>query len=234
MQLFSTATAPYTTSQFRKSQLETSSIFEKSSLCTLWFTLTCLKAKSKSIVLCLLQDILLLCWAFKQEERPSFSKLVDLLEKLPKRNRRLSHPGHFWKSAEYVKWVRDTKQQTISNYQKKKKKKKNNKKTTTAAITLHKKPTSLKNALNPKASPVMKTARAVCNFMECWHVCVQISWLSSFSKQLGFLWVDFDHTGYFFLYPFCLLLLTWSLHNIWFISWMYLACNRQPITSSWT
>lgn len=58
------------------------------------------------------QDILLLCWAFKPEERPSFSKLVDLLEKLPKRNRRLSHPGHFWKSAEYVKWVRDT--ETIS------------------------------------------------------------------------------------------------------------------------
>ncbi|XP_061786898.1 kinase suppressor of Ras 2-like isoform X2 [Nerophis lumbriciformis] len=45
-------------------------------------------------------DILLLCWAFQQEERPTFSKLVDLLEKLPKRNRRLSHPGHFWKSAE--------------------------------------------------------------------------------------------------------------------------------------
>ncbi|AWP07568.1 putative kinase suppressor of Ras 2-like, partial [Scophthalmus maximus] len=50
-----------------------------------------------------ISDILLLCWAFKQDERPSFSKLVDLLEKLPKRNRRLSHPGHFWKSAEYVK-----------------------------------------------------------------------------------------------------------------------------------
>uniref|UniRef100_A0A1A8PHN1 non-specific serine/threonine protein kinase n=1 Tax=Nothobranchius rachovii TaxID=451742 RepID=A0A1A8PHN1_9TELE len=48
-------------------------------------------------------DILLMCWAYKQEERPTFSKLVDLLEKLPKRNRRLSHPGHFWKSAEYVK-----------------------------------------------------------------------------------------------------------------------------------
>ncbi|XP_077456089.1 kinase suppressor of Ras 2 isoform X1 [Stigmatopora argus] len=48
-------------------------------------------------------DILLLCWAFEQDERPSFSKLVELLEKLPKRNRRLSHPGHFWKSAEYVK-----------------------------------------------------------------------------------------------------------------------------------
>ncbi|KAG7260686.1 hypothetical protein CRUP_021500, partial [Coryphaenoides rupestris] len=48
-----------------------------------------------------ISDILLLCWAHQQEERPSFSKLVDLLEKLPKRNRRLSHPGHFWKSAEY-------------------------------------------------------------------------------------------------------------------------------------
>uniref|UniRef100_A0A673Y5U2 non-specific serine/threonine protein kinase n=1 Tax=Salmo trutta TaxID=8032 RepID=A0A673Y5U2_SALTR len=50
-----------------------------------------------------ISDILLFCWAFEQDERPSFSKLVDLLEKLPKRNRRLSHPGHFWKSAEYVK-----------------------------------------------------------------------------------------------------------------------------------
>ncbi|KAJ3603742.1 hypothetical protein NHX12_028483 [Muraenolepis orangiensis] len=49
-----------------------------------------------------ISDILLLCWACQQDERPSFSKLVDLLEKLPKRNRRLSHPGHFWKSAEYV------------------------------------------------------------------------------------------------------------------------------------
>ncbi|KAG7480920.1 hypothetical protein MATL_G00061320 [Megalops atlanticus] len=47
-----------------------------------------------------ISDILLFCWAFEQEERPSFSKLVELLEKLPKRNRRLSHPGHFWKSAE--------------------------------------------------------------------------------------------------------------------------------------
>ncbi|XP_062890299.1 kinase suppressor of Ras 2 isoform X2 [Mobula hypostoma] len=47
-------------------------------------------------------DILLFCWAYEQEERPSFSKIVELLEKLPKRNRRLSHPGHFWKSAEYV------------------------------------------------------------------------------------------------------------------------------------
>ncbi|XP_062399824.1 LOW QUALITY PROTEIN: kinase suppressor of Ras 2 [Sardina pilchardus] len=50
-----------------------------------------------------ISDILMFCWASEQEERPSFSKLVELLEKLPKRNRRLSHPGHFWKSAEYVK-----------------------------------------------------------------------------------------------------------------------------------
>lgn len=47
-----------------------------------------------------LQDILLFCWAYEQEERPTFTKLMDMLEKLPKRNRRLSHPGHFWKSAE--------------------------------------------------------------------------------------------------------------------------------------
>ncbi|XP_060740227.1 kinase suppressor of Ras 2 isoform X1 [Tachysurus vachellii] len=50
-----------------------------------------------------ISDILLFCWAHESEERPSFSKLMELLEKLPKRNRRLSHPGHFWKSAEYVK-----------------------------------------------------------------------------------------------------------------------------------
>ena len=62
-----------------------------------------LKAFDRPVCLCPSQDIVLLCWASQQEERPSFSKLVDLLEKLPKRNRRLSHPGHFWKSAEYVK-----------------------------------------------------------------------------------------------------------------------------------
>ncbi|XP_078523245.1 kinase suppressor of Ras 2 isoform X1 [Lissotriton helveticus] len=47
-----------------------------------------------------ISDILLFCWAFDQEERPTFTKLMEMLEKLPKRNRRLSHPGHFWKSAE--------------------------------------------------------------------------------------------------------------------------------------
>ncbi|GAB1296538.1 Kinase suppressor of Ras 1 [Apodemus speciosus] len=45
-------------------------------------------------------EILSACWAFDLQERPSFSLLVDMLERLPKLNRRLSHPGHFWKSAE--------------------------------------------------------------------------------------------------------------------------------------
>ncbi|XP_058269497.1 kinase suppressor of Ras 1 isoform X1 [Hemibagrus wyckioides] len=47
-------------------------------------------------------EILCACWSFKHEERPRFFQLADLLEKLPKLNRRLSHPGHFWKSTEYV------------------------------------------------------------------------------------------------------------------------------------
>ncbi|XP_036418456.1 kinase suppressor of Ras 1 isoform X3 [Colossoma macropomum] len=45
-------------------------------------------------------DILSACWSFDLEERPTFSQLADQLEKLPKLNRRLSHPGHFWKSAD--------------------------------------------------------------------------------------------------------------------------------------
>ncbi|XP_068124589.1 kinase suppressor of Ras 1 isoform X2 [Hyperolius riggenbachi] len=45
-------------------------------------------------------EILAACWAFDVSERPSFTLLVDMLEKLPKLNRRLSHPGHFWKSAD--------------------------------------------------------------------------------------------------------------------------------------
>lgn len=47
-------------------------------------------------------EILSACWCFKAEDRPTFTQLSDLLEKLPKLNRRLSHPGHFWKSEEYV------------------------------------------------------------------------------------------------------------------------------------
>ncbi|XP_059829471.1 kinase suppressor of Ras 1 isoform X2 [Hypanus sabinus] len=45
-------------------------------------------------------EILSACWSHSQSERPTFSQLMDMLEKLPKLNRRLSHPGHFWKSAE--------------------------------------------------------------------------------------------------------------------------------------
>ncbi|XP_062393330.1 kinase suppressor of Ras 1 isoform X2 [Sardina pilchardus] len=45
-------------------------------------------------------EILCTCWAYDLRERPTFAQLADMLEKLPKLNRRLSHPGHFWKSAE--------------------------------------------------------------------------------------------------------------------------------------
>ncbi|NXJ68169.1 KSR1 Kinase, partial [Rostratula benghalensis] len=45
-------------------------------------------------------EILSACWSFELSERPSFTVLMEMLEKLPKLNRRLSHPGHFWKSAE--------------------------------------------------------------------------------------------------------------------------------------
>uniref|UniRef100_A0A4W6FBB2 non-specific serine/threonine protein kinase n=1 Tax=Lates calcarifer TaxID=8187 RepID=A0A4W6FBB2_LATCA len=45
-------------------------------------------------------EILSACWAYDLRDRPTFTQLADMLEKLPKLNRRLSHPGHFWKSAE--------------------------------------------------------------------------------------------------------------------------------------
>ncbi|XP_056612327.1 kinase suppressor of Ras 1 isoform X2 [Triplophysa dalaica] len=47
-------------------------------------------------------EILSACWSYALEDRPTFTQLSDLLERLPKLNRRLSHPGHFWKSEEYV------------------------------------------------------------------------------------------------------------------------------------
>lgn len=112
----------------------------------------------------ILQDILLLCWAYKPEERPSFSKLMDLLEKLPKRNRRLSHPGHFWKSAEYVKWAHIKQQNNLLRQNKQNKQ--------TNGIIRHRKPHFLKNALNSNASPVMKTACAVC---PSWNVGMCVS-----------------------------------------------------------
>ncbi|XP_072312461.1 kinase suppressor of Ras 1-like isoform X2 [Eucyclogobius newberryi] len=45
-------------------------------------------------------DILSSCWSFHSSHRPSFSHLSDALEKLPKLNRRLSHPGHFRKTQD--------------------------------------------------------------------------------------------------------------------------------------
>ncbi|XP_073685494.1 kinase suppressor of Ras 1 [Garra rufa] len=45
-------------------------------------------------------EILSACWSYDARNRPTFTQLADMLEKLPKLNRRLSHPGHFWKSAE--------------------------------------------------------------------------------------------------------------------------------------
>ncbi|XP_023700646.1 kinase suppressor of Ras 1-like isoform X1 [Paramormyrops kingsleyae] len=47
-------------------------------------------------------EILSACWSYELRERPSFLQLADMLERLPKLSRRLSHPGHFWKSAECV------------------------------------------------------------------------------------------------------------------------------------
>ncbi|XP_060929260.1 kinase suppressor of Ras 1-like [Limanda limanda] len=46
-------------------------------------------------------EILSACWSPEAEDRPTFTLLTDMLEKLPKLNRRLSHPGHFWKTNEY-------------------------------------------------------------------------------------------------------------------------------------
>ncbi|XP_051971446.1 kinase suppressor of Ras 1-like [Xyrauchen texanus] len=45
-------------------------------------------------------EILSASWSYDAHNRPTFTQLADMLEKLPKLNRRLSHPGHFWKSAE--------------------------------------------------------------------------------------------------------------------------------------
>ncbi|XP_029301595.1 kinase suppressor of Ras 1-like isoform X2 [Cottoperca gobio] len=45
-------------------------------------------------------EILSACWSPEADNRPTFTQLADMLEKLPKLNRRLSHPGHFWKTPE--------------------------------------------------------------------------------------------------------------------------------------
>ncbi|CAJ1065921.1 kinase suppressor of Ras 1-like isoform X2 [Xyrichtys novacula] len=45
-------------------------------------------------------EILSACWCSEADGRPTFTQLSDMLEKLPKLNRRLSHPGHFGKTTE--------------------------------------------------------------------------------------------------------------------------------------
>lgn len=40
-------------------------------------------------------------WAFNLEKRPGFPLLMEMLEKLPKLNQSLSHPGHTWKLAKW-------------------------------------------------------------------------------------------------------------------------------------
>ncbi|XP_047450990.1 kinase suppressor of Ras 1-like isoform X2 [Mugil cephalus] len=47
-------------------------------------------------------EILSSCWSSGADDRPTFTQLAGQLERLPKLNRRLSHPGHFWKTTEYV------------------------------------------------------------------------------------------------------------------------------------
>ncbi|CAN9511174.1 unnamed protein product [Ophioblennius macclurei] len=43
-------------------------------------------------------EILSTCWSSGADDRPTFTQLADMLERLPKLNRRLSHPGHFCKT----------------------------------------------------------------------------------------------------------------------------------------
>lgn len=52
----------------------------------------------------LFQDILMLCWQFREEKRPDFPRLSDILGKLPKKKleRSPSHPVHLSRSAESV------------------------------------------------------------------------------------------------------------------------------------
>ncbi|XP_070761626.1 kinase suppressor of Ras 1-like isoform X2 [Enoplosus armatus] len=47
-------------------------------------------------------EILSACWSSEADNRPTFTQLAGMLERLPKLNRRLSHPGHFWKTTEYI------------------------------------------------------------------------------------------------------------------------------------
>uniref|UniRef100_A0A3Q4MF19 Protein kinase domain-containing protein n=1 Tax=Neolamprologus brichardi TaxID=32507 RepID=A0A3Q4MF19_NEOBR len=44
-------------------------------------------------------EILSACWSLTADDRPPFTQLAGMLDRLPKLNRRLSHPGH-WKTTE--------------------------------------------------------------------------------------------------------------------------------------
>ncbi|EFA08276.1 kinase suppressor of Ras 2 isoform X1 [Tribolium castaneum] len=50
------------------------------------------------------KDILMLCWSYREEDRPDFIRLVNILDKLPKKRlaRSPSHPIHLSRSAESV------------------------------------------------------------------------------------------------------------------------------------
>lgn len=50
------------------------------------------------------QDILMLCWSYRPNERPDFIRLLNILDKLPKKRlaRSPSHPIHLSRSAESV------------------------------------------------------------------------------------------------------------------------------------
>uniref|UniRef100_A0A3Q3BL61 Kinase suppressor of ras 1b n=1 Tax=Haplochromis burtoni TaxID=8153 RepID=A0A3Q3BL61_HAPBU len=45
-------------------------------------------------------EILSACWSLTADDRPPFTQLAGMLDRLPKLNRRLSHPGH-WKTTEH-------------------------------------------------------------------------------------------------------------------------------------
>uniref|UniRef100_A0A3P9ASK4 Kinase suppressor of ras 1 n=1 Tax=Maylandia zebra TaxID=106582 RepID=A0A3P9ASK4_9CICH len=46
-------------------------------------------------------EILSACWSLTADDRPPFTQLAGMLDRLPKLNRRLSHPGH-WKTTDDI------------------------------------------------------------------------------------------------------------------------------------
>uniref|UniRef100_A0A3Q1EZ01 Kinase suppressor of ras 1a n=1 Tax=Acanthochromis polyacanthus TaxID=80966 RepID=A0A3Q1EZ01_9TELE len=60
------------------------------------------------------KEVTVSCVSVIQKKRPTFTQLADMLEKLPKLNRRLSHPGHFWKSADNKRGFQALKSSNLS------------------------------------------------------------------------------------------------------------------------